>query len=182
MPTRFTFQLSSDNARLGLPYKVFFRQRDTETPTHILLKLLGYLMFFRERLQIEPRLPDENIPFEPDLVELDYTLRPVLWVECGECSVAKLDKLAVKAPEAELWVLKRCRGELEHLRQSMDKHKLRRDRYNLVGFEAAAFAEVLGALETRNELFWVGWQEDPHELHFDLNGLWYELPFRQIRF
>ncbi|MCP5518187.1 MAG: YaeQ family protein [Verrucomicrobiales bacterium] len=182
MAGRFTFQLTSANPRLGLPYKVLFAQRETETPSHVLLKLLGFLMFFRERLQIEPRLPDDNIPFEPDLVELDYTLRPVLWVECGECSVTKLDKLAVKAPEAALWVLKRCYGELENLRQLMERHGLRRGRYHLVGFEAEGFLELLAALRPRNEVFWAGHNLDPPEARFDFNGLWYELPFRLVHF
>lgn len=182
MAGRFTFQLSSADPRLGLPYKVLFGQRETETPSHVLLKLLGFLLFFRDRLQIEPRLPDDNIPFEPDLVELDYTLRPVLWVECGECSVAKLDKLAVKAPEAELWVLKRCYGELENLRQLMVRHELRRNRYHLLGFEAEGFRELLEAMRPRNEVFWAGQQPEPPEVHLDFNGLWYELPCRVVHF
>ena len=37
-----------------------------------------------------------TLAYVPDVVQLDYELRPKLWVECGECTVQKLDRLAVK--------------------------------------------------------------------------------------
>jgi len=102
MAGKYSFHLSSADPRRALPGKIIIGQRETETPTHVLLKLFGYLLFFRERLQLEARLHDDNIPYLPDLVQFDYTLRAALWIECGECSVEKLDRLAVKVPEAAI--------------------------------------------------------------------------------
>ena len=118
-----------------MPHKVLLGQRENETTRHILLKFLAYILFFRERIQIEGNLHNDNIPFEPDIVQLDYELRPKLWVECGECSVNKLNKLAVKVPEAEIWVVKRSLSDAQHLFAAMAKEELRRDRYSLIGLE-----------------------------------------------
>jgi hypothetical protein len=146
-----------------------------------LLKLLAYLLFFRERLQIEPRIDNESIPFVPDLLQLDYELRPALWVECGDCGVVKLDKLAVKVPEAEIWVVKRSWSEADQLRQAMEKAELRKDRYHLIGLDGDCFEEMAGLLQTRNEVFWVAGQFDPPSMQLDFNGLWFDTPFHWMR-
>lgn len=178
MSARYNFNLRSASGRLDLPNKVILGQRATVTTAHVLLKLLAYLILFRERLQIDPRLDPDEIPFEPDLAQFDYTLRPVLWVECGECSVARLDRLAVKVPEAAIWVFKRSEAEVEELIPAMAHQKLRRDRYRLLGLDAAMFDEVLEVLGSRNEVFWMEAGFDPCRLQFDFNGLWFDAPFR----
>ena len=107
MTAKYSFHLESRDRRRDLPRKIIIGRQDPETRLHVALKLLAYLIFFRPRLQIATNLHMDSIPFVPDLVQLDYELRPKLWVECGECSVGKLNKLAVKVPEAEIWVMRR---------------------------------------------------------------------------
>ena len=89
MSSRYNFYLRSEDHRRALPPKVIIGQRENESDRHVLVKLLTYLLFYRERLQIEAQLHNDNIPFEPDLVELDYELRPRFWAECGDCGVPK---------------------------------------------------------------------------------------------
>ena len=120
MSARFAFHVESqENRRRDLPERIFIGRKETETTKHVLLKFLGFVLFHRERLRIEAELHDDNIRFTPDLVQLDYTLRPALWVECGEVGAAKLDKLAVKVPEAEIWVVKRSPDEAASLLREM---------------------------------------------------------------
>jgi hypothetical protein len=175
MSNKYSFTLQSEDPRRALPHKVIIGCQGTETTRHVLLKLFGFLLFHRERLLIEPRLEDDNIPFRPDIVELDYQLRPVLWVECGECSVQKLNKLAVKAPEAQIWVIKRAQAEVEELLHGMRKGRLRENRYHLLALDHLMFDEVRGRLETRNEVLWVDGSIDPPLMQFDFNGLWFEM-------
>lgn len=177
MNQKHSFNLSSQDPRRTLPAKIILGQQDTESTAHLALKLLGYLLFYRERLRIETRLPNDSIPFVPDLSELDYELRPKLWVECGECSVAKLHKLAVKAPDAEIWILKRSQQEADELKRAMLKDGLRRNRYKLIGLDAETFDPIPGLIQSRNELFWSGGGFEPPEMKFDLNHNWIELPF-----
>jgi uncharacterized protein YaeQ len=179
---KYSFQLQSRDRRRPFPHKLIVGQNDDEGPAQVLLRLLAYLLFFRERLQLEVSLHDDAIPFVPDLVQLDYELRPVLWVECGDCSVAKLDRLAVKVPEAAIWVIRRSLAEAEQLQTAMRKADLRRDRYHLVGLDATMFDEILALMQPRNRVFWVGGAFDPPGLEFDFNGLWFEGPFSVLRF
>lgn len=178
MHAKYTFNLTSDDPFRPFPNKIIIGQAHTETVTHVGLKLLGYLLFFRERLQLETRLPDDNFPYVPDLAQLDYTLRPQLWVECGECSIAKLQKLAVKAPEADIWVLKKSLPAADELVKTMAKAEFRKGRYHVIGLDHDIFQELTSLILTRNDLYWLKGPLDSDEMHFDLNGLWFELPFR----
>ena len=182
MSAKYSFDLTSDERRRSLPPKIIVGQKENESPRHVLLKFLAYIIFFRERLQIEPRMTDDSLHFEPDVIQLDYSLRPVLWVECGDCGVAKLDKLAVKIPEAEIWVLKQSLTEAEGLHRAMAKEDLRRDRYGLIGLDEAMFDEMLGLLASRNKLTWFRGEFDPPHMQFDFNGLWFDASFTVLKF
>lgn len=180
MPVRdvkYSFQLKSENRRLPLPHKIVLGKSDIETESHVLLKLLAFLMFHRERIQIEPALHMDSIPFVPHIVQLDYELRPVLWVECGDCTATKLDKLAVKVPEAELWVMRKSAVDAGDLLRWMHKAGLRRNRYRVVALEETMFTEVLAGMQSRNEVFWVGSDFEQGTLQFDFNGLWFDGAF-----
>jgi len=182
MSARFAFDISSEDRRRKLPERVYIGLQQNEGVEDVLLKLLAFVLFHRERIQIDARLNDDNIPFTPDLVELDYSLHPTLWVECGEVTVTRLDKLAVKVPEAELWVVKRSLPEAEDVIREMARHKLRRDRYRVLALDSDMFDEALASLGTRNELFWVRGDFEPPALQFDLNGLWFDCEFQVLRF
>lgn len=182
MSGKYAFSLKSEERRRPLPTKIIVGQRETETERHVLLKFLAYLLFFREGIQIEPRLHDDNIPFQPDVIAFDYTLRPTLWVECGECSVAKLDRLAVKVPDAELWVIRRTLGEVETLVRAMAKAELRTNRYGLIAVDEEMFDEMGRLLTQRNELTWFTGGFDPPNMQFEFNGLWFDAPFHVQRF
>ena len=182
MAGKYSFDLKSQDKRRDLPNKIIVGQGETETLKHVMLKFLGYILFYRERVQIEPNLHNDSIPFTPDVVQLDYELRPRLWVECGECGVSKLHKLAVKAPEAEIWIVKRSPVEAQNLCRAMEKEELRRGRYGLIGFEPAMFDEMCGLLAARNELLWVKGEFDPPHLQFDFNGLWFDHNFTLLRY
>jgi uncharacterized protein YaeQ len=177
MSAKYSFHLENQDRRRELPTKIIIGRGETETEAHVLLKLFAFALFHRPRLQIEANLHNDNIPFVPDLVELDYELRPRLWIECGECSVGKLHKLAVKVPDAEIWVIKRNPADTEHLLRSMEKEELRHGHYRLLSLDPEMFAEVLGLLRGRNEMLWVEGKFDPPEMRFDFNGLWFEAPF-----
>ena len=81
MSAKYNFYFKSEDRQRPLPDKLILGQNDSETVTHVALKLLAYLLFYRERLQVELNLHSDQVPFTPDLVQLDYELRPKLWVE-----------------------------------------------------------------------------------------------------
>ena len=182
MSGKYSFDLKSEERRRAFPAKIIVGQKENEDVKHVMLKFLAYVLFYRERLQIEPRLTDDNIPFEPDVIQLDYSLRPALWVECGECSVSKLHKLAVKIPDSEIWVVKRSLAEAENLYRSMEKEELRRNRYGLIGLDHAVFDELCSLTEPRNQFSWFAGSFDPPTMQFEFNGLWFDTTFTVVRF
>lgn len=182
MSTRYVFNLRSDSSRRPLPTKILLAQKETETLRHILLKLFGFLLFHRERLLIEPTLDDDYLQFVPDLVQMDYQGTLVLWVECGECSLEKLDRLAVKAPYAEIWAVKGSVAEAVDWRRRMERGGLRRGRYGLVGLETDMLDEVAGLTTARNDVVWYRGTFDPALVQFEYNGLWFEAPFHVERY
>jgi uncharacterized protein YaeQ len=181
MSSKYIFDLRSEDRRRVLPGKLIVGQKENESLRHVMLKVLGYVLFYRDRLEVEGKLHNDNIPFEPDLVQLDYTLTPVLWVECGECSVSKLHKLAVKVPEAEIWVLKPSAAEARHLVAAMEKEELRKDRYQVIGFEDGMIEELGALMKARNEFFLLQAEFEPASLQFDFNGLWFDCGFTLLR-
>jgi hypothetical protein len=184
MITKHSFLLDGSSRRhRDLPRKLVLVDDTPEAgSTGVLLKLLAYLLFFRDRLEIGVNLHNDSIPYVPDLVQLDYTLRPVLWIECGACAVDKLDRLAVKVPEAELWVIQPSAEAAQALARSMARHQLRRDRYWLLAFDEGMIHEMVNGLEPRNRVYWVASGLDPAVLQFDFNGLWFDATFDVQRF
>lgn len=196
MSGKYSFSLRSEDRRRPLPSKIIIGRQDTESIYHVGLKLLAYCYFFRDRLQIEPDLQNDNIPFVPDLAQLDYELRPILWVECGECGVNKLNKLAVKVPQAQIWVVKRSLAAAHDLLRAMARDELRRDRYYLLAFDQNGFEELSGMMAGRNQFAWFKTTSEPPgspwfenvppdnepEMQFDFNGLWFQMPFHLLRF
>ncbi len=183
MSAKYIFNLcSEDRRRADLPGKILIAQHDAETLAHVTLKLLAFLIFWRPRLQLETTLHQDDIPFIPDLAQLDYSLQPALWVECGECTVAKLDKLAVKCHDAEIWVVKRSLSEVEQLHAAMKKAELRTDRYSLLALDLEMFNEVRDLVQQRNEVTLYACEFDPPKFQFDFNGLWFDAEFQVLRF
>jgi len=182
MSGKHSCTLESKDWKRKLPHKIIIGRQEPETIEHVALKLVSYLFFHRDRLQIGMNLHNDSIPFIPDLIQLDYELRPVLWVQCGECTVNKLNKLAVKVPEAEIWIVQPSIDAANNLLRAMAKAELRRKRYHLLALDREMFAEMTSLVRSRNDLLWVSAAMDPPEMHFDFNGMWFEMPFETLVF
>jgi len=181
MSARHVFNLRSLERRRPLPVKILMVQRETETLTHILLKFFAYLLFHRERIQLEPSLDEAFLSYRPDIVQFDFEGRIALWVECGECPIEKLDRLAVKAPYGEIWVMKRSPEEAAALAQRMAREGLRKGRYGLIGLDPAMLDEVASLATARNDIVWHRGSFEPPGLQFEFNGLWFEAEFSVLR-
>ena len=182
MSAKYSFRFESRDRKRALPGSIIIAQHDNETIAQVALKVLGFMLFYRERLQIEGDVHNDSIPFQPDLLWLDYEMRPKLWIECGECGVSKLNKLAVKAHEAEIWVLKRSLAQAEELLAAMGKEELRRGRYSVLAFDHEMFDELCGLISPRNEIVWFGGNFELARMQFDFNELWFDSAFTVLRF
>ena len=182
MANKFTFTLTSDDRKRPLPHKIIIGLGVNESTRHVALKFLGWILFFRDRLSIDTDVQNDAIPFVPNLVELGYDMRPLLWVECGDCSTAKLHKIAVKCPEAQIWVLKRSTDEAQALLKTMAKEEFRKGRYGIIAFDTDFFSEVCELLLERNTFHWFRGDIEAGTMQFELNQLWFDTQFEVFRF
>ena len=181
MNAKFSFHLESRDRRRDLPPKIIIGRQEQESEAQVALRALAYVLFFRERLQIGGNLHRHDIPFVPDLAQLDYELRPRLWIQCGGCGAGKLHKLAIKMPDAEIWIVLPSAAAADELEQAMAREELRRGRYQLLALDADMFAEFCGRLKPRNQLLWVAGGFEPPGMEFDFNGLWFDAGFGHRR-
>ena len=182
LANKYTFTLTSDDRRRPLPHKIIIGLGINESVRHIAMKFLGWVLFHRDRLSIDTDLENDSIPFVPDLVEIGYDMRPVLWVECGDCSTAKLHKIAVKCPEAQIWILKPSADEAHALLRTMKKEEFRRDRYGIIAFDPNFFEEVCGLVRERNAFHLFRADLEGGTIQFELNQLWFDTQFETFRY
>jgi len=171
MNRRFRFDIENrDPTRPGLPEVAHIGARSTETETHVALKFLGFLLFYEPGLEIEQKIQDPSNPYTPDLVarEADGTI--TFWGECGHCNARKLTRLAVKAPEARIGVLKKSVAEARSALSELHKLNAKKDRYEILAFEKAAFHRLLESIQPRNTCVWFGASIEPPQLKFHLNA------------
>ncbi len=175
MSRRYRFDLTSDDPRMRLPEKVMVGMKSGETEAHVLLKGIGFAICYRDRMEIEKKIPRDDVLFVPDLVQFDYRLEVAFWGECGDCSVDKLNKLAVKAPEAEIWVLKKSKNEADDLLVKMRKAGLRKGRYKVASFNVDDFMEILQLQKPKNSLYLCQMDWEMRQLQMEFNRLWFDI-------
>ena len=98
MTAKYSFRLQSQEKQRALPDKIILGQDSTETVAHMMLKLLAFVLFHRERIQIGGDLHNDNIPFAPDFVQLDYELRPKLWIDAANAASTNSTNSPSKCP------------------------------------------------------------------------------------
>lgn len=174
---KFSFRIECEDSRLGLPERLIVGRHEDETPLHVLLKALSFLIFYRERLQMGGHLFDENIPFVPDLLQLSYEGHPTFWVECGESDPSRLKKIVAKAPDAAIWWVRETPDEMERMGKLLKKAGVRPGHVNLLGFPIDLIETLSAGLTARNDIFWMPAQFEPPQLQFDFNSEWIDSPF-----
>ncbi len=175
LPHKFGFRIECSEPRLGIPDRLVVGRKAEESQRDVVLKLLGYLYFHRERLQLGGHLQAENIPFVPDLLQLDYEGRPRFWGECGESDPRRIRKILQKASRAEVWWIRCAGGEPE---EDLRRAGVRPGRLRFLDLPGEPLDELSRGLRARNEVFWMPPEHSPPLIQLDFNGLWIESGFR----
>ena len=157
MAGKFSFRLQRAEPRRDFPSKLIIGQQETETPAHVLMKALAYLLFFRERLQIDVNLHMDSIPFRPDVVQLDYEMRPRVVGRMRRVHRATSStSWPSKCPRRRSGSSKSSLAAAEELLRAMGKAGLRRQRYRLIGLDDGMVEEMSGLLRSREmRSYWV---------------------------
>lgn len=150
MQIRCTVQLGDSRRKLLLVSK------ENETLEHLALKLAGFVLFFDKNPRVEIRSKNpalENAGFKPDLLSLDSSGSIQLWVECGNVTTHKLDKLLRRQRDARIVVLKGTLRETKNLRAALEKNKVNNsERIEIWGFPDGEFKRWLAAMDESVEI------------------------------
>lgn len=145
MQIRTTIQLGDASKKIVLV------SQDNETPEHLALKLAGFILFFHLNPLIDASLKNPALmgqEFKPDLIALDEFGEIGLWVECGNVTTHKMDKLIRRYRNARIIALKSNQREAENLRRALKKNEISNsDRVEIWYFPNRSFDEWLQAVE-----------------------------------
>src|SRR5262245_27029364 len=85
--------------------KIVFGKMSYEPEFHLYAKVLAYALYHKQypTLRVEPKLDDR---FSPDLCAIGFDGSMLLWAECGNVSMHKVDKLFKKYRKAHFVFVK----------------------------------------------------------------------------
>jgi len=149
--------------------KLVFVRTSNESERHLALKLLAYLIFFDEQPQVEVAVGQH---FKPDLVCVEG--RDVtLWVDCGDITLHKLDKISTTNHRARIVVVKATQTIAARYKQQAERKVRRPERIRYIGFDAGFVDEFVAALTTRTRIVfqWAGDRTGTRVLHLHMNSL-----------
>ena len=160
MIEKFTFDLQMPGAtylaRAGAPQasaksvkkKLILVKSDCELHTHVVLKLLSYMLFYDPRLQIEMGV---DMHYKPDLV-IPGDHVPELWIDCGQVALKKAESLSDKLRATRICIVKETKREMDQFRRVVEKKAAHADRIEYLAFENGFVAGLAAALQRTNEV------------------------------
>lgn len=146
--------------------KILLHRRQGESERHIALKLLAYVVYFERQTRVEVAVGQQH---KPDLVLEQYN-HVRLWIDCGQISINKLDKVVHRNPLAEIVVVKSTPGVAQAYRRQAIKKVRHHERVRYLAFDESFLADFLNALSTRSTLHAVQ-DLDNKSLQLTVNGM-----------
>lgn len=130
--------LSVSERGLDLNAKLMVARRSDEPMTHVVMRVLGYCLFYRADLnpplQFAPGPCDRDCP---DLWAHDLVGRPIEWIICGQPDIDELRHVLKHQRQATVRVLFGSQtGRENFLRE------VRSPRHRIAGLEAVDFREI----------------------------------------
>ncbi|MCG3203632.1 MAG: hypothetical protein KCHDKBKB_00303 [Elusimicrobia bacterium] len=153
--------------------KVILAAKPEEKADHLAMKLAAFTMFLPMGPIVEPSTDHPGLAgldIRPDVCTLNEAGEIDVWIECGEVSINKLDKLARRLPETRIVVIKSDRRQALHLRERLTDEVKQGERIEIWTWLEGAFQTWLKAMEDKTELY-----GEAHEKSFNLviNGIPY---------
>ncbi|MCK4473938.1 YaeQ family protein [Candidatus Parcubacteria bacterium] len=147
IPLNFKFNITKDTKKR----LIILRKTSTEGLEHIILKLLAYLLFFNENLQIEI---DAYQHYKPDLIKFDkkQTWKVIKWIDCGTIDTKKLLKISKHNRQAEICIFKFSLESAQSLKDKIIKKAQRISNIRYFIFDKGQINIIKGLLKSRNEI------------------------------
>jgi hypothetical protein len=142
-----------------------------ETFENLALRLAGYVLFWPldPQVEISPKHPAvAQVEYKPDFLALNAGGELVLWGECGNVSLRKLDKLTRRFPGARIVALKASPAEGRQLRDNLAEEAGRHHRIEILSFQPGDFAPWRDALAETTQIFG---ESDERSLNLVINDV-----------
>ena len=139
----------------GREFKVILVARPEEKADHLAMKLAAVAMFMSSNPIVEPSADHpalQQADFRPDVMTLNDGGEIVLWIECGEVSVNKLDKVTRRFPSARIIVIKSRARQATQLRDMLSDIR-NGARIEIWTWPDGAFDQWLRAMQDKTEIF-----------------------------
>ena len=129
--------------------KMVLVKNDCELRTHIVLKLLAFVLYYDPRLQIEM---DLGMHYKPDLsIPGDHGI-PEMWIDCGQVAPKKVESLSTKLKNTRLCVVKENQRDMDVFRKLIEKKLDRPERVEYLAFDKGFAAGMADSLQRSNEV------------------------------
>ncbi|OGW72439.1 MAG: hypothetical protein A2Y02_01310 [Omnitrophica bacterium GWA2_52_12] len=141
---KFTFDIVAPK----ITKKLILVKNEGERREHVVLKLMCYVLFYDVRLKIEPEL---GLHFRPDLAIAGDHDVPEMWIDCGQISLDKADKLSRKLRNTRLIFVKETVSEMQRFKATVDKKTEHGGRIEYLAFDNAFIENMAAHLSRSNE-------------------------------
>jgi len=155
MKMQYTFNIQA----YDIPSRLIMIKAVEESEEHIILKLLSYLIFYRDGIKIEQRAGQH---YKPDLFIEGENYQPVLWVDCGKIAIKKLDKVATKNHKCDIYIVKKSMQELLTYYEKSQKRVKRVERVRFVCFDDEFVKSLASALQRINYIYVKRFEKGKH--------------------
>ncbi len=156
-PVKYTFTLLVENDDVRRE-KIVLESRSSESPRHIVQKILAYLLL-RDLtgglpLRIEPGEIGQR--HRPDLLASEpATDKPLLWIDCGQIETKRLGRIAATNRDARVVIVKQTGREAqvyaEAARKDLPVLNAGTARFvGYLGFDDGFMADLVAALRGAN--------------------------------
>ena len=135
---------------------LFRSKEDTELRNHVVLKLLGYLIYYEPGLKVEI---SAEMHYKPDLlVPGEHT--PKVWIDCGQVTMRKMESLSSKLRNTRVIFIKETKRELESFKKLVDKKAAGTEHFEYLAFEPGFVLSLANAVQRTNHITLYSVMED----------------------
>lgn len=133
----------------GARERIFLRKTAGESLHHVMMKLLSYVLFYHHALLIEAYADQHH---KPDLVRFNERGEPVQWVDCGQTSLQKLERISTRNRLTFIDIVKLTRGELSSYEQQARTRLSRPERVRYWAFEPGFVDALCELIQRRTQI------------------------------
>jgi uncharacterized protein YaeQ len=127
--------------------RLFLSKHAGESIEHVLMKLLAYALFYHPGLRVEVPVGQHH---KPDLVRTDERGEPVQWIDCGETTLRKLERITRHNRRTRIDIVKPTARALGLYKDHADARLTAPERVRYVAFADGFLGELAARLSGRH--------------------------------